>query len=46
VGTGVGATLAEAAERSRAGARAIVFRDRYFRSDIGWRELERHAGAP
>jgi phosphoribosylamine---glycine ligase len=44
--TGVGATLAEAAERSRAGARAIVFRDRYFRSDIGWRELERHAGAP
>lgn len=40
--TGLGATLAEAAERSRRAARAIRFEGRYFRSDIGWRELSRN----
>jgi phosphoribosylamine---glycine ligase len=44
--TGIGATLAEAAERSHAGAEAIRFEGRQFRRDIGWRELERHARAP
>ncbi len=39
--TGLGATLGEAAERSRRAARAIRFDGRYFRSDIGWRELAR-----
>ncbi len=39
--TGLGATLAEAAERSRRAARGIRFEGRYFRSDIGWRELAR-----
>ena len=39
--TGLGRTLAEAAERSRRAARAIRFEGRYFRSDIGWRELAR-----
>ncbi len=39
--TGLGDTLAEAAERSRRAAREIRFENRYFRADIGWRELER-----
>ncbi len=39
--TGLGGTLAEAAERSRRAARAIRFEGRRFRSDIGWRELAR-----
>ena len=39
--TGIGSTLAEAADRSRRAARAIRFEGRYFRSDIGWRELAR-----
>lgn len=39
--TGLGSTLAEAAERSRSAAREIGFEGRYFRSDIGWRELAR-----
>ncbi len=39
--TGLGRTLAEAAERSRSAAREIGFEGRYFRSDIGWRELAR-----
>ena len=39
--TGLGNTLAEAAERSRSVAREIRFEGRYFRSDIGWRELAR-----
>lgn len=43
--TAVAPSIAEAAERSRAAAAAIEFDDRYFRRDIGWRELERHAGA-
>ncbi|MDE0075488.1 MAG: phosphoribosylamine--glycine ligase [Gammaproteobacteria bacterium] len=39
--TGLGRTLAEAAERSRRAAREIRFEGRYFRSDIGWREMAR-----
>ena len=39
--TGLGSTLAEAAERSRSAACEISFEGRYFRSDIGWRELAR-----
>jgi len=39
--TGLGPTIAEAAARSRAAAEAITFRDKYYRRDIGWRELER-----
>ncbi|HEY8470579.1 MAG TPA: phosphoribosylamine--glycine ligase [Longimicrobiales bacterium] len=41
--TGVAPTLAEAAERSRAAAAAIVFEGKHYRRDIGWRELERSA---
>jgi phosphoribosylamine--glycine ligase len=43
--TAVAATLHEAAERSRSAAARIEFDGRQFRRDIGWRELERHAGA-
>ena len=39
--TGLGSTIAEAARNSRAGAEAIEFEGKYFRRDIGWRELER-----
>jgi phosphoribosylamine--glycine ligase len=39
--TGLGATLAEAAARSRAAADAVVFEGKHFRRDIGWRELAR-----
>ena len=39
--TGLGTTLAEAAARSRRAAREIRFDGKYFRSDIGWRELAR-----
>jgi phosphoribosylamine--glycine ligase len=39
--TGLGATIAEAAQRSRVVAEAIEFEGKYFRRDIGWRELER-----
>ncbi len=39
--TGLGATLPEAAERSRAAAAAIRFEGAQFRADIGWRELQR-----
>jgi phosphoribosylamine---glycine ligase len=39
--TGLGATLAEAADRSRRAADAIEFDGKYFRRDIGYRELER-----
>jgi phosphoribosylamine--glycine ligase len=39
--TGVGATLAEAAERSRGAAERVELEGKYFRRDIGWRELAR-----
>jgi phosphoribosylamine--glycine ligase len=39
--TGLGITLQEAAERSLRAAEAIEFEGKYFRRDIGWRELER-----
>jgi phosphoribosylamine--glycine ligase len=39
--TGLGATVAEAGERSRWGAERIRFEGRYFRRDIGWREARR-----
>ena len=39
--TGLGTTIAEAAERSRRGAEGIEFDGRYYRKDIGWRELSR-----
>jgi phosphoribosylamine--glycine ligase len=41
--TGIGDTLSEAAARSREAAAAIEFGGKQFRSDIGWRELARHA---
>ncbi|HKJ93926.1 MAG TPA: phosphoribosylamine--glycine ligase [Longimicrobiales bacterium] len=43
--TAEGGTLQQAADRSRHAADRITFEGRQFRSDIGWRELERHAGA-
>ncbi len=43
--TAEGDSLQEAAERSLAAAERIDFEGRQFRRDIGWRELERHAGA-
>jgi phosphoribosylamine--glycine ligase len=39
--TGLGDTLREAADRSRAGAAAVRFQDSFYRNDIGWRELAR-----
>ena len=39
--TGLGSTVAEAAANSRAGADAIDFDGKYFRRDIGWREIGR-----
>jgi phosphoribosylamine--glycine ligase len=39
--TGLGPDFAAARERSRDGAGRITFEGRQFRSDIGWRELER-----
>ncbi len=43
--TALAPTIAEAAQRSREAAAAIEFDGRYFRDDIGWREIERGAGA-
>jgi phosphoribosylamine--glycine ligase len=43
--TGLGATFEDAQRRSREGAERIRFEGRQFRSDIGWREIARHAGA-
>ena len=43
--TGMGATIAEARDRSVAAAKRVEFAGRQYRSDIGWRELQRHAGA-
>jgi phosphoribosylamine--glycine ligase len=39
--TGLGDTLESAAAASLAAARAIEFEGRQFRTDIGWRELQR-----
>jgi phosphoribosylamine--glycine ligase len=39
--TGLGQSFAEAQERSRAGAEAITFDGKVFRTDIGWREGSR-----
>lgn len=39
--TGLGPTLEEARERSLELARAVDFQGKYFRGDIGWRELKR-----
>ena len=41
--TGVGATFEEAQARSRAGAEAIHYQGKIYRSDIGWREAEGRA---
>lgn len=43
--TGLAPTVTEAAARSRAAAERIHFAGRYFRRDIGWRELARGEGA-
>ena len=43
--TGLGATIGEAKSNSLAAARRVEFAGCQFRSDIGWRELQRHAGA-
>jgi phosphoribosylamine---glycine ligase len=42
--TGVGESLATASTLSVAGARQVRFAGAQFRSDIGWRDLARHAG--
>ena len=39
--TGLGATLSEAAAKSRVAATAIEFSGKQFRTDIGWREFAR-----
>jgi phosphoribosylamine--glycine ligase len=39
--TGVGATLSEAATRSRQAAERVELQGKHFRRDIGWRELAR-----
>ncbi|HSG47681.1 MAG TPA: phosphoribosylamine--glycine ligase [Longimicrobiales bacterium] len=41
--TGLGDTLAQAAERSRAGASGVRFQGSFYRNDIGWRELARQS---
>ena len=41
--TGIGSTLAAAAQRSRAAAEAVRFEGAQYRRDIGWRELARQA---
>jgi phosphoribosylamine--glycine ligase len=43
--TGVGRTIAEAAEKSRAAAGRVQFAGMHWRRDIAWREIAR-AGAP
>jgi phosphoribosylamine--glycine ligase len=43
--TGTGDTITEAARASREYAEKVSFDGRQFRRDIGWRELERDAGA-
>ena len=43
--TGVGSAFDEAQLRSQSFAREIEFEGKQFRADIGWRELDRRAGA-
>ncbi len=43
--TAVADTFAEACRRSAEGAERVRFAGRHFRTDIGWRELHRHARA-
>ena len=43
--TGVADTIEEAAKLSREYSERVVFEGKQFRRDIGWRELERNAGA-
>jgi phosphoribosylamine--glycine ligase len=43
--TGLGSSFEEAQTRSQAFAREIQFEGKQFRADIGWRELDRRAGA-
>ena len=43
--TGTGSSVEEAARCSREYAEKVAFDGRQFRRDIGWRELERNAGA-
>ena len=43
--TATGATLGEAAHQSRDYAERVSFEGKQFRRDIGWRDLERDAGA-
>jgi phosphoribosylamine-glycine ligase len=43
--TALADTFADACRLSREGAERIRFEGRYFRADIGWRELGRHARA-
>jgi phosphoribosylamine--glycine ligase len=43
--TATGATVMQAGKRSSAAAAEIRFPGRHFRTDIGWRETARHAGA-
>jgi phosphoribosylamine-glycine ligase len=43
--TAVADSFAEACRRSAEGAENVRFSGRHFRSDIGWRELHRHARA-
>lgn len=42
--TALGASLGEAADRSRSAAAAVTFDGAHFRPDIGWRELARQRG--
>ena len=43
--TGIGASFEEAQLRSQSFARDVAFEGKQFRGDIGWRELDRRAGA-
>lgn len=44
--TGLGDSFDAAQQRSREFAAAVNFEGKQFRTDIGWRELSRNAGAP
>lgn len=43
--TGLGESFSDAQRHSLEAARRIEFEGKQFRSDVGWRELARHAGA-